>query len=379
MIRLVYVTGEPTPYRTPHLEALGQRPEVDLHVVYAARTIQRRTWSIPEQPYVSFLRGPSLPLTRVLHHDYAITPGIWPLLSRLRPDCVVVGGWSLMATQLAIAWCRAHRVPYLLQSDNHLLEPRRAWVRAVKRVVLPALVPQAAGWLVPGSLAREHILRYGAAPERTIVFPLTVDVEEFGRRVDALRGRRAELRTRFEIAPGSVAVLQVARLIPVKAADVLVRAVAAAGRPLSLLLVGEGPESGRLRELAAETGAEVRFAGTLEGEDLASAYAAADVFALVSHRETWGVVVNEAMASGLPLILSDRVGAAADLLDPGRNGELVRAGDVDDLAAAVRRLAADPDRRARFGADSRARIAAWGYEESIGRLIGLLRAVGADD
>src|SRR5579862_8966145 len=133
MTRVVFVLQEPTPYRTPHLQALADRGDLDVTIVYAARTVQRRAWSIPnENDRIVYLAGPSLPATRILQHDYALTPQVWPLLTRLRPDVVVVGGWSLMATQLAIAWARAHRVPYLLMSDNHLLEPRPAWVRTVK-------------------------------------------------------------------------------------------------------------------------------------------------------------------------------------------------------------------------------------------------------
>ena len=103
----------------------------------------------------------------------------------------------------------------------------------------------------------------------------------------------------------------------------------------------------------------------LEGDELIGAYVAADVFALVSRRETWGVVVNEAMACSLPLLLSDRVGAAGDLLEPGGNGELVRAGDRRGLSSALERLAASPELRRRYGARSRDLVRAWGYEPSI--------------
>lgn len=375
MIRVVYITGEPTPYRTPHLAALAARPELDLHVVYAARTIQRRTWSTPESGRVTYLEGRSLPLSRLLHHDYPLTLGIWPLLERLRPDCVIVGGWSLLATQLAIAWCRLRRVPYLLQSDNHLREPRAAWIRAVKRAVLPRLVPPAAGWLVPGTLAHEHILAYGADAARVIRFPLTVEVADVSARVEELRARLPELRAQLNIPEHAVAVLQVARLIKGKGTDVLIRALAALDVPHHLVVVGEGPEEHDLRALAELAGVPTTFTGLLEGDDLWCAYAAADVFALLSHRETWGVVVNEAAAAGLPLVLSDQVGAAADLLVPGLNGMLVPAGDDQAAASALRELAGDAALRRRMGDESRALVSHWGYEDSIEGIVALLREV----
>ena len=367
-IRVALVLGEPTPYRIPHLRALAARPELDLTIFYASATVQRRTWQL-EHDEAIFLSGPKLPLARILHHDYALTPGIWRRLDRGRFDLVVVGGWSLMATQLAIAWCRIHRVPYVLMSDNHLLEPRPRWVRALKRSVLPRLVPQAAAWLVPGSLARDHIAAYGARPERTLVFPLTVDVTALAARADELRTNRPALRARLGVADDAVAVLQVGRLIEMKAPGDLVRAAADArsrtGAPVTVVLVGDGPEKAALRSLARELDVPVVFTGMVSGDDLTAAYVAADAFALVSHRETWGVVVNEAMACGLPLVLSDRVGAAGDLLEAGGNGELVPAGDGRALSAALERLAASPELRQRYGARSQELVRAWGYEPSV--------------
>jgi glycosyltransferase involved in cell wall biosynthesis len=373
VIRVAYVTGEPTPYRTPHLRAIAERSGIDLNLIYAAKTIQRRTWSVPSSPNVTYLGGFSLPTTPILHHDYLVTPRIWPLLNRLEPDCVVVGGWSLMATQLAILWCRTHGVPYLLQSDNHLLERRAKWVRTLKRVVLPHVVPQAAGWLVPGSLALEHIEHYGARRERAIVFPLTIDVAAFARRADSLRSERESIRAELGFAPGTVVALQVGRLVPVKAADILIRAVAAATVPL--LLVGDGPEERRLRALAEAIGASVTFTGLLEDDDLIRMYVAADVFVLASRRETWGVVVNEAMAAGLPLVVSDQVGAGHDLVVAGRNGDVVPADDVEALTTALRDLATDAARRERYGRASKEAISDWGYEKSVESFLDLVTTV----
>ena len=103
---------------------------------------------------------------------------------------------------------------------------------------------------------------------------------------------------------------------------------------------------------------DVTFAGFQQGEALLECFAAADIFVLLSHRETWGVVVNEAAAFGLPLILTDRVGAAGDLLRDGENGALVRSGDIEGAARAIAALADDPERRRRFGTPlARARCA----------------------
>jgi glycosyltransferase involved in cell wall biosynthesis len=106
---------------------------------------------------------------------------------------------------------------------------------------------------------------------------------------------------------------------------------------VALHIVGSGPEEARYRELAARAGLRVVFSGFLNQHDLVKAYASADCLALPS-RETWGMVCNEALASGLPLVVSDAVGSAPDLVEPGITGEVFRYGDVDGLAAALARV-----------------------------------------
>lgn len=369
MIRVGYIAGEPNPSRAPHLDRIAEHPDIELTVIYAAATVHRREWALDLRHDPIVLTGPRVRAVRLLHHDYPLTPQIWRLLSRERFDVLVIGGWSLMATQLAIVWARTHGVPYLVISENHFRESRRGWVSTLKQLVLPRIVRPAAGHLVTGTLAREHQLHYGARPETITVFPNTVDVTEFGRRADELRARRRELRAGLGIPDDAIAVTQVSRFIPFKGPDEAVEAVARAralvDRPLQLVLVGSGPLREQLEARAAELMLPVTFAGWRSGDELIEAYAATDIFLLLSRREPWGIVVNEAAAVGLPLVITDVVGAAADLLVPGENGELVRSGDLDGQAAAIAKLAADDALRERYGRRSRELVASWGYEPSV--------------
>jgi glycosyltransferase involved in cell wall biosynthesis len=166
-----------------------------------------------------------------------------------------------------------------------------------------------------------------------------------------------------------VVVLGVGRLVPEKGFDVLARACAEAG--VDLVLAGDGPERERLQQFAT-------ILGDLPEDELAPRYAEADVFALLSRHEPWGVVVNEAAASGLPLVLSDRVGAAYDLLREGENGFLVPPDDGAAAAVALKQLRDDPELRRRMGARSRELVGGWGYEPSVENFVAAVReAVGA--
>jgi len=373
-IRVAAVFPEPTPYRAPLLDRVAALPEIDLTVLYAADTVASRTWLVEPVHEAVFLRGLRVPgARRILHHDYPLTPGVVGALAAARPDVVVVSGWSTFASQAAIAWCRLKGVPYVLVVESHDEGPRAGWRRTVKGTVVPPIVERAAGLLVTGTLARDSMIVRGAHPERVRIFANTIDVGAFGDRADRLAAGRPELRHALGAGHEDVLVLSVARLAREKGLDVLLRAVAAADeRRLMLVVAGDGPERKALSELADELSVRLVLAGDVDWERIVELYVAADVFALLSEREPWAVVVNEAAACGLPLVLSDRVGAAHDLLRDGANGALVAAGDVAAAAQALRELAADPDLRRAQGARSRELARDWGYGPSVD---GFLEAV----
>jgi glycosyltransferase involved in cell wall biosynthesis len=340
MTRVTVVSPEPTPYRAPLFDRIAARDDVDLTVIYAAQTVVGRTWSVTLNHEGVFLTGHRLPLVRrALRHDYPITTGIFGALRASRPEVVVVSGWSTFASQGAIAWSRTNAVPYILLVESHDLGPRARWRRSLKGAVVPRLVRRAANVLVVGSAARDSVVARGADPERVRVFANTVDVPRWIERAERLvRGPH-----------DGIVALSVGRDVPEKAFDVLAAACAEAGVELETV------------------------AGGASEEDLAQRYVDADVFALLSRHETWGVVVNEAAASGLPLVLTDRVGAAHDLLRDGENGFLVPADDVAAAASALRKLAEDPELRRRMGERSRELVRAWGYEPSVDSFVDAVR------
>jgi glycosyltransferase involved in cell wall biosynthesis len=375
-LRVAVVSPEPAPYRSPVFDLLAERPDLDLTVIYAGRTIAGRTWEVePRHPHV-VLEGRSVPgAERVFHHGYPVTPGIFRALTSARPDVVVVAGWSTFPCQAAVMWCRVKGVPYVLQVESHDEGPRAGWRRAVKGSVVPPIVRGAAGVLVTGTLVRESMLARGADPAAIRLFAVTIDVPTYATRAGELRARRDELRASFGLRSDDVVVLSVARLAPEKGLDTLVEALARAeDRHLVLLVAGEGPERGRIEALARARGARVLLPGNLTGDRVAEAYVAADVFALLSTYEPWGVVVNEAAASGLPLVLSVRVGAAPDLLRDVENGALVAAGYVACAAAALTGVAADPDERRLSSKRSREIVGGWGYEPSVEGFVAAVRA-----
>jgi glycosyltransferase involved in cell wall biosynthesis len=364
VLRVAVVSPEPTPYRAPLFDRIAGHAGIDLTVIYSAHSVAHRAWTVEPTHRHVFLRGVAVPgAERFLRHQYPLTPGIARALRRAQPDVVVVSGWSTFASQRAIAWCRTHGVPYVLLVESHDLGPRTAWRRAIKGAVVPRLLWAAANVLVVGSAARESVVARGATSVR--LFANTIDVAAWTTRAQQLERRRPD---------DDVLVLSVARLVPEKGIDDLIRAVAEAADPrLRLVVAGAGPQRETLIELAAGLGVRLTILGHVAEAELARLYVDADVFALLSRHEPWGVAVNEAAASGLPLLLSDRVGAVSDLLADGQNGFLVPAGDVQGAAAALQRLAADPALRHELGTRSRELVRDWGYESSVDNFVAAVR------
>ena len=378
-VRVTVVSPEPTPFRSIMFDRIAERPELDFRVVYAGHTIFSRWWTIVPTHRASFMSGRRVPGVRnVFRHDYPVTTEIFRELSDSRPDVVVVSGWSTFASQAAVAWCRRHRVPYVLLVESNDADERPTWRRAVKGAVVPTFVKGAARVLAIGKLARESVIARGADPERVAWFANTVDVPWFLAETERLQARRRELRDDLGATDDDVVVLSIARLAPEKGLDTLVLAAATADDPrLVLVLAGDGPERERLETLAGELGVRLRIVENIPFERIVERYVAADVFALLSTHEPWGVVVNEAAATGLPLVLADRVGAHADLLDADGNGFLVRAGDVQAAGEALRALVGDAVLRARFGVRSLELMRDWGYEPSIENFVATVRAAAA--
>jgi len=375
-LRVVVVQPEPTPYRSPLFDRIAARDELELTVIYAAETVADREWKVEHEHESLFLRGLRIPGARpLIRHDYPVTPGIVGALRRLRPDVLVVTGWSMFASQAAIAWARRNGVPYLLIVSSHDSGPKPGWRRAVKGTVVPRVIEPAAGALVLGSLAADSLVAHGLPPERIWRFANTIDVDEWGKHADALSGHRDVLRGSLGAHREDVVVLSVARLAPDKGLDTLIDALALLADPrIRLVVAGSGDERDALERRAAAAGVRATFLGGVQWHELREVYAAADIFALLSRHEPWGVVVNEAAAMGLPLVLSNRVGAGHDLVREGENGLLVPADDPQAAADALRGLVDDPRRRRAVGDRARELIAEWGYEPSIESFVAAVRA-----
>lgn len=260
------------------------------------------------------------------------TPGIAAEIERGHFDAFVVPGWALRTYWQAVQACRRLGVPVLVRGDSQLGSQRRRAVRLAKSVLFPWLLRRFDGFLYVGQRNRAYLEHYGVPADRLFFSPHCVDNDAFARASAEARAaappRRPDDRRRL---------LFVGKLIGRKHPADLVRAAAlVSGFPVEVAFAGAGDLEGPLRQIAVEAGVDATFLGFRNQSELPAAYAAADLLVLPSDGlETWGLVVNEGMACGVPAVVSDAVGCGPDLVDPGRTGAIFPLADVPGLAAAI--------------------------------------------
>jgi len=355
-LKVAWVAEIPVPYRVGLYRRLRQEAGFDLKLLFCAVSQPDRDWTVALEgvPHV-VLPGATVGVKPREQFFLRINPRIWRELSGCAPDVVVVGGYAHLTMQWAMLWCRRTGTPYVINSESHLQRSRNPLLRAAKRLPVRYFVQGAAACLPAGTLAREYLVSYGGRADRMFALPNTCDGDWFAGESRQARHRRADVRRELGLEDAPV-LLYVGRLVPAKGVDTLIRAFAVLDRPAAtvpqLLLVGEGEQRAELEALAAALGVSerVQFAGSRPWAELPSLYAVADLFVLPSRFEPWGAVVNEAMACGLPVVVTDQVGCGPDLVIPDENGWIVPANDVAALASAMSRALADPVRLAQRGA-----------------------------
>lgn len=385
-IRLAYLVSHPIQYQAPLLRRIAAEPDIALTVFFCSDHSVRRhrdegfgrtiEWDVPLLEGYEHVFLPGL-----AKHG---PPGVFRPINRGLARALKTGEYDVL-------WVHGHMRLY------HLVSMVRAWLQgrivlnrdegwassarrgpiktALKRPLFAALRRVCHGWLVIGAANRDWYLANGMAPERLFLMPYAVDNDAFRDRAAAAAAGRDALRAELGLEPGRPVVLFAAKFLARKRpADLLAAFAKSAADPAArrpyLVLAGDGAEREALHRQARTLGIEplVRFAGFRNQSVLPRFYDLCDVFVLPSELEPWGLAVNEVMNAGRAVIVSDQVGAAADLVKDGKNGFVFPAGDVAALSDALRRVLSDPERCRAMGERSREIIAQWGFREDVAGL-----------
>lgn len=358
--RLAALLTHPVQYYSPWLAQLAR--SIDLTVFYAYRQTSAGQaaagfgvdfeWDIPllEGYRHRFLenisRRPGLD-----HFHGCDTPEIANILKQERFDALMLFGWNKKS--LVQAWVGAlrARTPVMVRLDSQLEAQKGRVKRIVKQLVYPVLLAGSAHYLSPGVRTDQYLLQHGVPLQRIHRLPHMIDVDRFAQKAKQAReGSNVERRrSTWGAKDGHIVFLFVGKLIEKKRPDLLLKAFLSAKLDgTCMVFVGDGPLRKKLEEAAGKN-PQVHFEGFVNQAELPEYYAASDCLVLPSTgEETWGLVVNEAQATGLPAIVSNEAGSCPELIDEGRTGWVLSQPEVNALAELLRvasqvRLVNSPD------------------------------------
>ena len=390
-VRLTAVLTHPIQYYAPWFRRIhATAPELALTVVHATQPTPAQQGVGFDHPFewdVPLTEGYHSIIVRAAQAGDRIDSGsftgldvrqIGRAIADTRPDVVLITGWYSLTLIRALFACRRLGVPTLYRGDSHLLSGPRGWKRPLWALKTRVLLRQFDGFLSPGIRVREYLRWHGVPDHRIFQVPHAVDNDAFAANAAPYQqpAVRAAARQRRGIDAGAFVVLFVGKLVGSKRPLNVVRAVSRLAPGATLMVVGSGPLEGEVRAEAARLGVSLTMAGFMNQSQLGEPYGLADCLALPSDfPETWGLVVNEALASGLPCVVSDAVGCAPDLIREGETGYVNPLDDIDALAATLAKIR----RRKAEGHDwrpaCRGLIAAYSYDAMTAGVVRATRSV----
>jgi 1,2-diacylglycerol 3-alpha-glucosyltransferase len=362
--RTVILTEIIAPYRIPVFNALARMAALNLHVIFLAETDETiRQWRV----YRSEIRFSYQVLPswrwRAGRNSLLINRGLWRALNEACPQVIICGGYNYLASWQALWWARKHKVEFVLWSESNRYDARsgKPFVESLKRYFLR----KCDKFVVPGKASYEYLRTLGSGVKTILTAPNAVDNSLFASQAEKTRASAAGFREKLNLPRRFI--LFVGRLVPEKGVFDLLEAYAKLENDVrsdvGLVFAGDGLSKEELMQRAKQIRPGlVCFPGFAQRDDLANIYALAEAFVLPTHSDPWGLVVNEAMACGLPVIVTRVAGCSADLVEDGWNGYLVPPRDVEKLSTAINSIVRDPELKKIMGEHSIRRIQSYSPE-----------------
>ena len=307
------------------------------------------------------------------------TPEIGAIVKQENCDAVIVNGWNYKSAWQAMRVCWRTKTPVMVRSDSHLHTERSLPKKVAKLPLYRWFIPKVDACCAVGTWSRDYFLHYGAHPDRIFIVPHVVDVEFFRKEADRLRSQKTELRKQWQLDEAATVFMFAGKFVEKKRPLDFINAIAMAnknGTRIEGLMVGDGPLRQACEDEVKRTNAPIRFAGFVNQSKMPMAYANVDALVLPSDGgETWGLVVNEAMASGKPCLVSNRVGCGPDLIVPGETGEVFPLGDIVALSSLLGSYAKQRNALEEMGAKAEQRASRYSTGAAVDAVVDAVNVV----
>jgi glycosyltransferase involved in cell wall biosynthesis len=351
--KLAIVSSHPIQYYAPVFRALAASAEIDVRVFYTWSQVETDgafdcgfgmdvKWDIPLLEGYAYQFVPNIAKRPGVDHFGGLnTPTLVREIETWRADAVLIYTWNSLSHLRALRQLKG-RLPVLFRGDSTLLDPRAWWRARLRRTFLTWVYSHVDVAIAVGTNNRDYFEWCGVPSRRIALAPHSVDTVRFSADRARHESFAAEWRRKLGIDPDALVILFAGKLQRKKNPGLLLDAFSSLKDGSHLVFVGNGELEGELKT-KAETIAQVHFMPFQNQSVMPAVYRLGDVFVLPSQgpEETWGLALNEAMASGRAVIASSNVGGARDLIHPGKNGWIFESGDLTALADTLRLAAAD--------------------------------------
>ena len=337
--KTLFITNIISPYRIPLFNTISERGNFYFKVVALAEREKNREWELSENK---------------IKFDYQILPGwhwfIWrkkkeitihlnrgvfKALLKYKPDVIITSGYDDLAYWQAFLYCKIYRKKFILWNSTTLLSVGS--IKGIRGRLKKIIIKGADKYIAYGTKAKKYLEYFGAESNKIYTSTNTVDMEYFRSKVEEYRNEDGFKMERKQYP--KYLLLHIGQLIKRKGLSQVLKALECLkDSEIGLLIVGSGPEESSLKEFCKEKKLNnVFFEEFQQQDELAKYYALADIFILPSFEEVWGLVVNEALASGLYVLSSKYAGASYDLIKEGWNGEIFEPGNVDEITELIKK------------------------------------------
>lgn len=382
-LRVLTISSHPIQYGAPLFRLMAKHPKLDFQVAYRSlRGADSATydpefganvqWDVPLLDGYKWTHIPNRGDGSESFLAWRNT-GLWNFIRQNNFDAVISHiGYTHATFWIAYSAARTKRIPFIFGTDASSIQPRDAskLKLAAKKFVWPAVFSLAGQILTASSAGRDMMISLGFPADRVSMTLDTVDNDWWIAQANAVNREQARNKLGFE--PHEKIILFCAKLQPWKRPLDLLQAFASAAIPDSkLVFAGNGAQRPELENTVAVLGIanKVQFLGFVNQSQLPALYKSADLMVIPSSYEPFGLVVNESMLCGCPVIASDRVGAVRDLIAHGETGYVYPCGDTTVLAKTMRDALQDPNSLASIHTNALAKIRTWSPQASAEALV----------
>lgn len=374
-MRLAIITSHPIQYYAPVFKLLHQQKKLEVKVFYTLGESgknqydpgfnQKISWDIPLLEGYDFqFQTNTAKKPGSDHFRGIINPNLIHEIETWKADAILVYGWAYQAHLKAI-WYFKNKIPVFFRGDSTLLNKKNSLKNSIKNVLLNRVYRHTDHAFYVGKNSKAYFEKFGLKNDQLTFAPHAIDNERFAKNYTT---EALALRQKISVKPEKILILFAGKLEPVKNPDLLLNAFEKLNQPSThLLFVGNGPLEKQLKakKELLKTASQIHFIDFQNQSAMPGIYQACDLFCLPSKSETWGLAVNEAMACGKAVLVSDQVGCAVDLVFEEKNGAIFQSENELDLVQKLQRLIQHKTLLAQFGASSFNIIQSWNFTVSV--------------